>query len=138
MLVSLFKFQCSVSSKFTKVSMFSFHHRSRFLSKFKFFIKVHKMLVSNVDFEKCQIHKILVSRVDFSKCQVFKIMDFLKCSRASQWHSVPGCILCKRDSPKRNAQKNILKNQLFKVHHGVVGFKKKHQTSYVSLLMTCQ
>ena len=76
------------------------------------------MLVSNVDLKKCQIHKILVSRVDFSKCQVFKIMDFLKCSRASQWHCVPGCILCKRVSPKRNAPKNILKNPLFKVHYG--------------------
>ena len=48
----------------------------------------------------------------------FKIMDFLKCSRASQWHCVPGCILCKRVSPKRNAPKNILKNPLFKVHYG--------------------
>ena len=86
---------------------------------------VHKVQVfhqssqnsQNVGF-KCSFHKILVSRVDFSKCQVLKIMDFLKCSRASQWHGVPDCKFCKRVSPKRNAQKNISKNSLFKVHHG--------------------
>ena len=53
----------------------------------------------------------------FTEGLVLKIMDFLKCSRASQWHGVPGCKFCKRVSPKRNAQKNILKNSLFKVHH---------------------
>ena len=107
-----------------------FHQSSSFSSKFKFFINVHKMLVSNVDFSKCQIHKILVSRVDFSKCQVFKITDFVKCSRASQWHSVPGCTLCKRVSPKRNARKNILKNPLFKFQCSVfIKVQVFHQSS---------
>ena len=45
----------------------------------------------------------------FTEGLVLKIMDFLKCSRASQWHGVPGCKFCKRVLPKRNAQKNILK-----------------------------
>ena len=119
--VQVFHQSSSFSSKlkfFTKVQVF--HQSSSFSSKFKFFIKVHKMLVSNVDLKKCQI-------------QVFEIMDFLKCSRASQWHSVLGCTLCKRVSPKRNAQKNILKNPLFKFQCSVfIKVKVFHHSSSFS------
>ena len=137
--ISMFSFHqsSSFSSKFKFfIRVQGFHQSSSFSSKFKFFIKVHKMLVSNVDLKKCQIHKILVSRVDFSKCQVFKIMDFLKCSRASQWHCVPGCILCKRVSPKRNAPKNILKNPLFKVQYGFK-FQDFQKFKFFSKVQVC-
>ena len=86
---------------------------TEFFKKFQVFPKVK--FVQSLSFSKVNFFPKFKFVQSFSS---FKIMDFLKCSRASQWHCVPGCILCKRVSPKRNAPKNILKNPLFKVHYG--------------------
>ena len=104
------KFQVFPKVKFVQSLSFS---KVNFFPKFKF--------VQSSSLSKVQVFPKFKFVQSFSS---FKIMDFLKCSRASQWHCVPGCILCKRVSPKRNAPKNILKNPLFKVHYGFTCLSK--------------